>query len=301
MLEERFTKPENVNGLSKWVKGHLKVEYDYKAAMSSLDGFVKSQLKEMEKTKQENALVTSSTPNQLEDAMLTTNTPAEVIDLENGFPHVINLDDSFTEDKISNSQEDHCFKPPLPLQSIENNVFTEPSPIERVKNDTSPLKPDIPFNSNCTQLSCTRCHHELLRGPVEYIKPIPIHDLTCIADQTKHSGLVMQLEHPAIWETSDRLQGGPLEISELPTSNTVIYNIEDGICYKQLRCLCNKNAVIGILVCIATMESKKQHVGNVYLFETMIRTVMSKISKEDIENEIPNSQYFSVDDIFFNL
>lgn len=249
---------------------------------------------------------------------------AEPIDIEQ-LPEIINLDDSFAEDKKISSQDSLNFglSPDLKsihldsqddqdigldpvLKSIENDLFAKPLPFETKK--TMPIldpirtsSPSLALPPGYAKLSCSSCQKELLRGPTDLMKPKTMDRFTCITDELDIP-LVVQLEHPGVWETSNALMGGPLDLEEFPVNSNVIYNREDGICYKKLACSCNKERMIGIMVCVAASILTQDYVGNVYLFEPRVhKDVRLMLSQEDVENEIPNSQYCSSDDIFFNL
>jgi hypothetical protein len=148
-------------------------------------------------------------------------------------------------------------------------------------------------------LCCVGCSQWLMRGPKANLKSVNVFDLQSIRSITR-SPSVTELCGPGTWEVyPTRLMGSPLDVCTLPPLCDVVYDRVDGICYRFLFCACNKAQPLGFVICAAVDPTKKHHVGKVYLWN--VPQVMEPISQDDLNKEIPNSQYSSSNDIFYGL
>ncbi|CEP10455.1 hypothetical protein [Parasitella parasitica] len=164
--------------------------------------------------------------------------------------------------------------------------------------------------SDTIHFSCPNCNKNLLNGPRDDIELVEVADLECIKTATDNRCLVQVLQNPGLWETTLQLLGDPLKIQSLASRTSVIYDRMDDLCFRPLACACNALMELGMVVCLATNPIKMHHVGKVYLWgfddDRLKNAGVSFKSKElctteDLNMEIPNSQYSSANDIFYNL
>lgn len=236
--------------------------------------------------------------------------PAAVseVDDNDGLPILSNpLKEDYHDKVIENDFEttnDHDLMPPPQLTFIK----PEYEEANNSKNDT----PSSSSSDNDTiNFSCQKCSRSLIQGSRSDIELIEVHDLICIQDATKNRCIVQEIRNPAFWEASSYLLGGPLDIQSLPSRESLLYDRTDELCFRLLACACNSSVDLGMVVCLATNPSKIHHVGKVYLWgfidnalangKTSPKFKQLYNNSEDLNLEIPNSQYSSANDIFYNL
>jgi hypothetical protein len=362
LLEERFLNTEHINGLSKWVRGQLKVHPCYADAIEGLKQFAEYQVQEMEDQKQkmqeiimidletddiknemdldvkvEERETTESPSNGVNSKYFKTETVAvktetskdvsnssalldigNTIDPHAGQEQYHSLSSVSKHEKASVHQIEDLSSPVLPDNKDMSSSFP-PVPIKiELQHSTSnndkpqgtkrvmtlmPAQPVIskPFDTQI--LCCTGCSQDLMRGCSANLQMTNVSDLQSALAITK-STIITELCNPDTWEVYEtRLMGVPLDVNKLPALSDVIYDQVDGICYRFLSCVCNTAKPFGYLICAAVNPTKKHHVGKVYLWNGVKSKpyIMETISRDDLNKEVPNSQYSSSNDIFYGL
>jgi hypothetical protein len=199
---------------------------------------------------------------------------------------------------------DHDLMPPPQL------TFIKPK-YEEANNSSNDTPSSFLSDNDTIHFSCQKCSSSLIQGHRSDIELIEVHDLEYIQDATKNRCIVQEIQNPAFWKTSSHLIGGPLDIQSLPSRESLLYDRTDELCFRLLACDCNPSVDLGMVVCLATNPAKTHHVGKVYLWgfidsaltngKTSPKFEHLYYNAEDLDMEIPNSQYSSTNDIFYNL
>lgn len=160
--------------------------------------------------------------------------------------------------------------------------------------------------ANSVHFTCPKCHNRLLQGNHEDIELVNVRDLECIKEHTSNQCKVQEIRNPSRWETAAQLLGGPLDIQSLPTRGSVLYDRVDDVCFRFISCACDPLAKLGMVICLAANSVKTHHVGKVYLWGFQKDEKLSVLEVEAFDSdplniEIPNSQYSSANDMFYNL
>lgn len=233
---------------------------------------------------------------------------ASEVDGNDGLPIISNPLKEDHHDKIVENDfeatNDRDLMPPPQLTFIKSEYEEANNSNNDTPSSSSPVNNNILF-------SCQKCSRSLIQGSRNDIELIEVHDLECIQDATKNRCIVQEIRNPAFWETSSHLLGGPLDIQSLPSRESLLYDRTDDLCFRLLACACNPFVDLGMVVCLATNPAKTHHVGKVYLWGFIENALTdgkpsTKIEQlynnaEDLNMEIPNSQYSSANDIFYNL
>ncbi|KAL9555728.1 hypothetical protein MBANPS3_002225 [Mucor bainieri] len=196
--------------------------------------------------------------------------------------------------------DDYDLMPPprLPIAKYERQDTFHDSHI----NDTHSLATE----TNVIHFACPKCNRQLLQGSHQDVELVEVLDLECIKEHTDNLCTVQEIRNPGLWEAALQLQGVPLDICSLPSRGSVIYDREDDVCFRFLSCACDSLAPLGMVVCLAANPVKMHHVGKVYLWGFQKNERSSSLKAEllnsgDLNAEIPNSQYSSANDHFYNL
>ncbi|KAL9550370.1 hypothetical protein PS6_005585 [Mucor atramentarius] len=210
-------------------------------------------------------------------------------------------DDTFEIPENNLKLEDHDLMPPpeLPFIKHEQQDLFSNNSISDMGSSSTTMNDSVHF-------ACPKCHRRLLQGSRNEVESISVHDLECIKEHTGNQCTVQEIQNPSLWEASPQLLGGPLDIRSLPSRGGVLYDRVDDVCFRFISCVCEPLIELGMVICLAANPAKMHHVGKVYLWGFQKDEKSASLKSElfdssDICMEIPNSQYSSANDIFYNL
>ncbi|KAL0140560.1 hypothetical protein V8B55DRAFT_1447814 [Mucor lusitanicus] len=222
------------------------------------------------------------------------------VEVDNDFQIDLPEDDIVETPEHDFKPDDHDLMPPprLPFVKHEPQDAFRDSPLKDIHSSAN--------EANSVYLACPKCKRRLLQGSQQDLQLGEVLDLESVRDYTGSQCIVQEIRNPSCWEAAAELLGGPLDIRSLPSRGSVVYDKGDGVCFRFLSCACDSLTELGMVVCLAANPAKMHHVGKVYLwgFQTDEQSSPLKgalLTSDDLNAEIPNSQYSSANDHFYNL